>query len=200
MTVSKHAAAAVPTKLGLKAGSTISVEDAIKAIVTFSANDMARVIAETISGSESKFAERMTKTARALGMSRTTYVNASGLPDKRQITTARDQARLGVAVYQHFPNYYEYFQTRSFKYAGRSYGNHNQLLGAVPGVDGIKTGYIRASGYNLLTAARTRQPSHRGGRVRLRYRRIAQRQGGGARQQIHAKGALGLLSGHCHGS
>lgn len=153
MTVSKHAAAAVPTKLGLKAGSKITVENAIKALVTLSANDMARVIAEHISGSESKFAERMTATARALGMSRTTYRNASGLPDSRQVTTVRDQAVLGVAIYQHFPNYYEYFQTRSFSYGKRTYGNHNRLLGE-RGVDGIKTGYTRASGYNLLTAAR----------------------------------------------
>ena len=154
MTVSKHAAAAVPTKLGLAAGKTIKVEDAIKALVTLSANDIARVIAESISGSESAFAQRMTKTARALGMSRTTYKNASGLPDSGQVTTARDQARLGIAIYEHFPDYYKYFQTRSFKYGGKTYGNHNRLLGAVPGVDGIKTGYIRASGYNLLTAAR----------------------------------------------
>ncbi len=154
LTVSKHAAAAVPTKLGLKAGSTIRVEDAIKALVTLSANDMARTIAEAISGTESQFAQRMTKTARALGMSRTTYKNASGLPDRGQVTTVRDQARLGIAIYEHFPDYYEFFQTRVFKYNGRRYGNHNQLLGSVPGVDGIKTGYIRAAGYNLLTAAR----------------------------------------------
>lgn len=153
MTVSKHAAKAVPTKLGLKAGSTISVENAIKALVTLSANDMARVIAEHISGSESKFAERMTATARALGMSRTTYRNASGLPDARQVSTVRDQAILGIAVYQHFPKYYEYFQTRSFSYGKRTYGNHNRLLGS-NGVDGIKTGYTNASGFNLLTAAR----------------------------------------------
>ena len=153
MTVSKHAASAVPTKLGLKAGSTITVENAIKALVTISANDMARVIAEHISGSETKFAERMTATARALGMSRTTYRNASGLPDSRQITTVRDQAILGIAIYQHFPKYYEYFQTRSFSYGKRTYGNHNRLLGE-RGVDGIKTGYTNASGYNLLTAAR----------------------------------------------
>jgi D-alanyl-D-alanine carboxypeptidase len=153
MTVSKHAAKAVPTKLGLKAGSKITVENAIKALVTLSANDMARVIAEHISGSESKFAERMTATARALGMSRTTYRNASGLPDSKQITTVRDQAILGVAIYQHFPSYYEYFQTKSFSYGKRTYGNHNRLLGE-RGVDGIKTGYTKASGFNLLTAAR----------------------------------------------
>ncbi|HEY9012698.1 MAG TPA: serine hydrolase [Devosia sp.] len=153
MTVSAYAAKAVPTKLGLKAGSKITVENAIKALVTLSANDMARVIAEHISGSEAKFAERMTATARALGMSRTTYRNASGLPDSRQITTVRDQAILGIAIYQHFPQYYEFFQTKSFSYGKRTYGNHNRLLGE-RGVDGIKTGYTNASGFNLLTAAR----------------------------------------------
>jgi D-alanyl-D-alanine carboxypeptidase len=153
MTVSKYAASAVPTKLGLKAGSTITVENAIKALVTLSANDMARVIAEYIGGSESAFAKRMTSTARALGMSKTTYANASGLPDTRQVTTVRDQARLGVAIYEHFPKYYAYFQTKSFSYGKRTYGNHNNLLGS-NGVDGIKTGYTAASGYNLLTAAR----------------------------------------------
>ncbi|WP_297104870.1 serine hydrolase [uncultured Devosia sp.] len=154
MTVSRHAASAVPTKLGLRAGSTISVEDAIKSLVTLSANDMARVIAEHISGSESKFAERMTATARAMGMSSTTYRNASGLPDGGQVTTVRDQAILGIAVYQHFPQYYEYFQTTSFRYGGKTYGNHNRVLGYMGAVDGIKTGYINAAGSNLLTAAR----------------------------------------------
>lgn len=152
--VSKHAASAVPTKLGLKAGSTITVENAIKSLVTLSANDMARVIAENISGSESAFAKRMTATAKALGMSSTTYRNASGLPDRGQVSTVRDQAILGMAVYQHFPEYYEYFQTKSFSYGKRTYGNHNRLLGA-NGVDGIKTGYTNASGFNLLTAARS---------------------------------------------
>lgn len=154
LTVSQHAANAVPTKLGLRPGQTIRVEDAIKAIVTLSANDVARVIAENIGGTESQFAQRMTRTARELGMKRTNYANASGLPDSRQTTTVRDQARLGVAIYEHFPKYYKYFQTRVFTYKGRRYGNHNRLLGAVPGVDGIKTGYIRAAGFNLLTAAR----------------------------------------------
>lgn len=151
--VSKYAASAVPTKLGLKSGSTITVENAIKALVTISANDIARVIAENISGSESAFAKRMTATARALGMSSTTYRNASGLPDKGQVTTVRDQAILGIAVYEHFPEYYDYFQTKSFSYGKRTYGNHNRLLGN-NGVDGIKTGYTNASGFNLLTAAR----------------------------------------------
>lgn len=153
MTVSRHAAAASPTKLGLKPGSTITVENAIKSIVTLSANDMARTVAEFIGGSESGFAKRMTSTARALGMSHTTYVNASGLPDSRQITTVRDQSILGIAIYEHFPKYYAYFQTKSFSYGKRTYGNHNNLLGH-NGIDGIKTGYTSASGYNLLTAAR----------------------------------------------
>ncbi|NOZ31632.1 MAG: hypothetical protein GXP01_00850 [Alphaproteobacteria bacterium] len=152
--VSKYAASAQPSKLGLKPGSTISVENAIKALVTKSANDVARVIAENVSGTEGNFAKRMTRTARALGMSRTTYRNASGLPNSRQVTTVRDQARLGAAIFQHFPGYYKYFQTRRFTYGGRTYGNYNRLLGSVPGVDGIKTGYINASGFNLLTAAR----------------------------------------------
>ncbi len=154
MSVSAHAAAAVPTKLGLRAGATITVEDAVKSIVTLSANDMARVIAEHISGSEENFAKRMTATARALGMRNTTYRNASGLPDGGQLTTVRDQAILGIAVYQHFPNYYEFFQTKSFSYGKSTYGNHNRLLGYMGAVDGIKTGYINAAGSNLLTAAR----------------------------------------------
>ena len=154
LTVSRHAANAVPTKLGLKAGATISLGDAMKSLVTLSANDMARAIAEHVSGTEEKFAERMTATARALGMSHTTYRNASGLPDGGQITTVRDQSILAIAVYQHFPDYYELFQTTSFTYGKRTYGNHNRVLGYMGAVDGIKTGYINAAGSNLMTAAR----------------------------------------------
>jgi D-alanyl-D-alanine carboxypeptidase len=153
MPVSKWAASAVPTKLGLRAGSTITVDNAIKSIVTISANDMARVIAEYIGGSESGFAKRMTSTARALGMRHTTYVNASGLPDGRQVTTVRDQAILGAAIFEHYPQYYKYFQVTSFKYGKRTYRGHDNLLGH-NGVDGLKTGYTGAAGYNLLTAAR----------------------------------------------
>jgi len=153
MPVSKHAAAASPTKLGLKAGSTISVENAIKSLVTISANDMARVIAEYIGGSEENFAKRMTTTARALGMKHTTYVNASGLPDTRQITTVRDQAILAAAIAEHYPKYYTFFQTRSFQYGRRTYNSHVPLLG-VAGVEGMKTGYINSSGYNLMTVTR----------------------------------------------
>jgi D-alanyl-D-alanine carboxypeptidase len=153
MPVSRWAASASPTKLGLKPGATITVENAIRAVVTLSANDMARVIAEYIGGSESSFGTRMTSTARSLGMMHTVYVNASGLPDRRQITTVRDQAILARAIYEHFPKFYAYFQTRSFSYGRRTYGNHNNLLG-VNGIDGIKTGYTGAAGYNLMTAAR----------------------------------------------
>lgn len=152
--VSKYAAAAEPTKLYLKPGTTITLEDAINALITKSANDAARVIAENISGSVPAFADRMTKTARALGMSRTTYKNPSGLPNSQQRTTVRDQARLGMAIFQHYPQYFNMFKTRAFRYRGNTYGNHNRLLGTVTGVDGIKTGYTRASGHNLLTSAR----------------------------------------------
>lgn len=152
--VSKYAASAVPSKLYLKPGTSITVSDAIQALVTKSANDVARVVAENISGSVPKFADRMTKTARALGMSSTTYKNPSGLPDSRQVTTVRDQARLGMAIFQHYPQYFKYFKTSAFRYRGNTYGNHNRLLRSVKGVDGIKTGYINAAGFNLLTSAR----------------------------------------------
>ncbi|MEO8882740.1 MAG: D-alanyl-D-alanine carboxypeptidase [Devosia sp.] len=153
LSVSPYAASASPTKLGLRAGSKIPVEDAIKSIVTISANDMARTIAENISGSEPAFAARMTATAKSLGMSHTRYVNASGLPDERQLTTVRDQSILASAMYEHFPQYYSYFQTKSFAYGKRVYGNHDNVLGFM-GVDGMKTGYINAAGYNLMTATR----------------------------------------------
>ena len=141
-----------PTKLGLRAGSTIQVEDAIKGIVTRSANDASVVVAEAIAGDEEEFAKLMTRKAQALGMTRTVYKNASGLPDDDQVTTARDQSILGRAVRERFPSYYKYFSTRSFSFRGQRIGNHNRLLGSVEGVDGIKTGYIRASGFNLVTS------------------------------------------------
>ena len=152
--VSAHAASQAPSKLGLRPGATIEVEDAIKAIVTKSANDVAATIGENIAGSESAFAEQMTRKARAIGMRNTHFRNASGLPDEQQVTTARDLALLGRAIQDRFPKYYRYFSTRSFAFRGRSIGNHNRLLGRVEGVDGIKTGYTRASGFNLLTSAR----------------------------------------------
>lgn len=152
--VSKRAAGQAPSKLALKAGSTIRVKDAISALVTKSANDVAVVIAEHIGGTESKFAVKMTKKARRLGMKKTTFKNASGLPNKGQRTTARDMARLGMAIQDRYPKFYKYFSTRTFSYKGRKYRNHNRLLGSVKGVDGIKTGYIRASGFNLVTSVK----------------------------------------------
>jgi len=156
--ISEHAAAQEPSKLGVQPGDTISVDDAIKAVVTRSANDVAVAIAEKIGGDESSFAEMMTRKAHALGMSRTRYVNASGLPADEQITTARDLTILARATEERFPRYFKYFSTHEFDYDGEVIGNHNHLLGRVDGVDGIKTGYTRASGFNLLTSV------HRDGR------------------------------------
>ena len=156
--VSEHASEQDPTKLGLKPGQTITVEDAIKGIVTRSANDAAVVIAEYLGGSEEAFAKLMTQKARALGMAHTTYVNASGLPDDDQITTARDQALLGRAIQDSFPRYYKYFSTQAFEFHGETIRGHDHLLSEVEGVDGIKTGFTRASGFNLLTSL------HRDGR------------------------------------
>ena len=152
--VSENATEQAPTKLGIKAGQTIAVEDAIKALVTKSANDIAVVIAETLAGSEEEFAALMTRKARALGMGRTVYKNASGLPDDDQVTTARDQALLAMAIQDRYPKYYRYFSTDRFEWRGVSIRNHNRLLGRVEGVDGIKTGYTRASGFNLVTSVR----------------------------------------------
>lgn len=152
--VSAHAARQAPSKLGLKPGASIRVEAAIRAIVTKSANDVAVVVAEALGGDEPAFARMMTAKARALGMTQTTYRNASGLPDDQQITTARDQAFLGRAIQDRFPNYYHYFATRTFEYRGHAIRNHNHLLGSVDGVDGIKTGYIRDSGFNIVTSVR----------------------------------------------
>jgi D-alanyl-D-alanine carboxypeptidase len=155
--VSAEAASQPPSKIGVRPGSTITVEEAIRALVTKSANDVAVVVAENISGSEEAFGQLMTRKARAIGMSRTTFRNASGLPDNEQVTTARDLATLGRAIQDHYPTYFRYFQTYSFAYRGVNFRNHNRLLGRVEGVDGIKTGYIRASGFNLLTSARRGQ-------------------------------------------
>jgi D-alanyl-D-alanine carboxypeptidase len=154
MPVSEHAAAQAPTKLDLRPGQHIAVEDAIRGLVTRSANDAAVVIAEAVGGDEHTFAQMMTAKAHALGMSRTTYVNASGLPDDDQVTTARDQALLGRLIAERFPVYYTYFSTPSFVFRGEEIRNHNHLLGSVQGVDGIKTGYTNASGFNLVTSVR----------------------------------------------
>ncbi|MFK3692712.1 D-alanyl-D-alanine carboxypeptidase [Agrobacterium tumefaciens] len=151
--VSANAAKEPPSKLGVRAGGSITVEQAILALVTRSANDMATALGEYLGGSEDRFARMMTAKARALGMTRTTYRNANGLPNTAQMTTARDQARLGIALRQHFPQYYGYFSTRTFNFGKQVIGNHNRLVGTVKGVDGIKTGYTRAAGSNLATSA-----------------------------------------------
>jgi D-alanyl-D-alanine carboxypeptidase len=156
--VSAEAAGQTPTKLGLKPGTTLTVEDAIKGMVTRSANDAAVVVAEAIAESEGEFAKLMTRKAQALGMKGTVYKNASGLPDDNQVTTARDQSILGRAIQERFPRHYKYFSIRSFTFRGQAITNHNHLLGKVEGVDGIKTGYINASGFNLVTSV------HRGNR------------------------------------
>ena len=154
MPVSKHASEQDPTKLGLLPGQAIRVDDAIKGLVTRSANDAAVVIAEALAGDEEEFAKLMTRKARMLGMSKTVYRNASGLPDDEQVTSARDQATLGRAIQDRFPRYYRYFSTAEFTFRGHSISNHNHLLGSIEGVDGIKTGYTRASGFNLVTSMR----------------------------------------------
>jgi D-alanyl-D-alanine carboxypeptidase len=152
--VSAHAAAQKPTKLGLHPNETISVEDAIRAVVTRSANDIAVAIAETIGGDEESFAKLMTLKAHALGMNSTHFANASGLPNPEQVTTARDLAILGRAIQERFPRYYHYFATRAFYYRGAAIVNHNHLLDRIEGMDGIKTGYTNASGFNLLTSVK----------------------------------------------
>jgi D-alanyl-D-alanine carboxypeptidase len=151
--VSANAAAEQPSKLGVRKGTSFTVEQGILALVTRSANDCATAFGEFLGGSEARFGKMMTAKARRLGMTRTVYHNAHGLPDARQVTTARDQARLGIALRRDFPQYYDYFSTRSFKYGRQVIGNHNRLLGNVRGVDGIKTGFTRASGFNLVTSA-----------------------------------------------
>lgn len=151
--VSRRAAHQAPTKLGLRAGTKVSVESVILGLITKSANDAAVVAAEALGGTEAKFAQIMTERARKLGMTNTTFRNASGLPDRRQITTARDLAKLSRALIQTFPHHYHLFSTPEFEYGGRVHANHNRLNTWYQGADGIKTGYIRASGFNLATSA-----------------------------------------------
>ncbi|MBX9461563.1 MAG: D-alanyl-D-alanine carboxypeptidase [Aquamicrobium sp.] len=149
---SKNASAEPPTKLGVRAGGSITVDTAIRALVTRSANDVATAVAEMIGGSEAGFARMMTAKARQLGMNSTEFRNAHGLPNSAQHTTARDMAILGIALREHFPQYYDYFSTRSFKYGKQTITTHNRMFGRIKGVDGIKTGYTRASGFNLVTS------------------------------------------------
>lgn len=153
ISVSAHAAGQPPSKLGLTSGSSLDVETAIEALVVKSANDVAAAVAEEISGSEWRFAQKMTEKARALGMKRTTFRNASGLPNSKQVTTARDMAVLGRRLIQDFPQYFHYFAAESFTWNGRTYRSHNGLVKTFEGADGLKTGYTRRSGFNLVTTA-----------------------------------------------
>ncbi len=153
LTVSRTAANRSPSKLGLRPGEKIAVKDAILALIVKSANDCATVLAEGLGYSEARFAETMTEVARELGMKNTTFKNASGLPNRRQKTTARDMALLGAAMYHHFPQYYKLFSTKKFTYNGRTYYTHNHLLKTFEGADGMKTGFTNAAGYNIITSA-----------------------------------------------
>jgi len=152
--VSRNAVLRPPSRLGLTPGETIAVEDAVLGLVTRSANDVATVIAENLGGSESSFAAMMTAKARSLGMRDTVFRNASGLPDPDQVTTAWDMYRLGKALIEDFPRYYPYFSTPRFYYRGQSFDNHNHLMETYPGMDGIKTGFINSSGFNLVASAK----------------------------------------------
>ena len=149
---SSRAAGQPPSRIGLKAGDRITVLQAVKALVTKSANDVATAVAEHLGDSEANFARMMTRKARELGMRQTVFRNASGLPNRNQVSTARDMAQLALRLRDHFPQHFRHFRTRSFKYGKRVYRNHNVLLGRYRGVDGIKTGYTRASGFNLVTS------------------------------------------------
>ena len=150
MKVSGVAAGRSPSKLYLKPGSTIKVRDAVMALITKSANDAATVIAEHIAGTEREFAKRMTRKAKALGMKRTNFRNASGLPHSQQHSTARDMARLAIAIRKDFPQHFKLFKTQHYSWKGKRFKNHNTLLRNFNGTDGIKTGYTRASGFNLI--------------------------------------------------
>ncbi|MEQ1867919.1 MAG: D-alanyl-D-alanine carboxypeptidase family protein, partial [Micropepsaceae bacterium] len=156
MTTSSYASGQDPTKLGLDAGDQITVEDAIKALVVRSAIDVAVVAAEHLAGTEWAFATRMTQKAREMGMARTTFVNASGLPDESQQSTASDMVILSRRLVTDFPQFYPYFRLQSFYWGGRSFEGHNNLMKFFDGADGLKTGYTRMSGFNLASSA-TRQ-------------------------------------------
>tara|TARA_R110002095_G_scaffold178043_2_gene155352 strand:- start:856 stop:2307 length:1452 start_codon:yes stop_codon:yes gene_type:complete len=154
MKVSQHASNQKPSKLWLKPGTTLNVRDALLALTVKSANDVAAVVAEHLGGSERKFADLLTKKARALGMRHTTFKNASGMPNRGQVTTARDMATMFRALHRHFPAYYRYFKHKHFTFRGQKYRAHTRLLGRCHGVDGVKTGFINASGFNLVASAK----------------------------------------------
>ena len=157
--VSSYAASRPASKLYLKAGETISVDLAIRALAVKSANDVATAVAEYLAGSESAFAAQMTARARSLGMASTVFTNASGLPDPQMVTTARDMARLSLSLRRRHGAYYHYFALTSFEFRGNTVTGHNKVLEALPGADGLKTGYIKASGFNLATSVRYRGKS-----------------------------------------
>jgi D-alanyl-D-alanine carboxypeptidase len=152
--MTQEGADASPSKLGLKPGEEITLIDAIKALVTKSANDVAIALGQHIGGTEANFARLMTQKAHEIGMTQTTFKNASGLPDDEQVTTARDMLTLALHLQEEFPDYYKLFSTRTFTYRGHTYRNHNALLTRYQGMDGIKTGYTRASGFNLVSSVR----------------------------------------------
>lgn len=171
--VSCNAANRSPSKLGLKKGETITVRDAVLALIVKSANDCATVLAEGLGYSEENFAKTMTEVAQELGMKNTTFKNASGLPNRAQKTTARDMALLGAAMYHHFPEYYKLFATKKFTYNGRTYYTHNHLLKSFEGADGMKTGFTNAAGYNIVTSAE--RNGHRVIAVTMGHNTIRQR-------------------------
>lgn len=150
--VSTKAANQAPSKLGLKAGQWVSVNDLILAVVTRSANDAATVLAEGVGKNEASFVSMMNQQAKSLGMNKTTFCNPSGLPDPKQVTTAADMVTLGEALLRNQPNYYAFFGTRAFTYKGQKVTSHNHMLDSYPGTDGIKTGYVSASGFNIVTS------------------------------------------------
>jgi D-alanyl-D-alanine carboxypeptidase len=152
--ISSHAAKMPPSKIGLKAGKTISVEDAIKALSTKSANDISVALGEKLGGSESLFAKMMTAKAREIGMTKTNFMNASGLHNSRQFSSARDMAKLAIYIMRTYPHYYHYFSLRKFEYDGKVHSSHNRLMNSYPGMDGMKTGFIRQSGFNLVSSAK----------------------------------------------
>lgn len=152
--ISSHAAKMPPSKIGLKAGKTISVEDAIKALSTKSANDISVALGEKLGGSESRFAKMMTAKAREIGMTKTNFTNASGLHHSRQLSSARDMAKLAIYIMRTYPHYYHYFSIKKFEYDGKVHSSHNRLMNTYPGMDGMKTGFIRQSGFNLVSTAK----------------------------------------------
>lgn len=153
LNVSRTAAGRSPSKLGIPAGSKISVKDAVMALIVLSANDCATVLAENIGYTEANFAETMTKVAHELGMYDTTFKNASGLPNRAQQTTAKDMGVLAAAMYRHFPQYYHLFSAQQFKFNGKTYTGHNDILKTFKGADGMKTGFTNAAGFNIITSA-----------------------------------------------